>query len=90
MFVVRRTDRAKLTPADRARIGRFVRDLKSASISRVTAVTTSDQQLSPNKRAQLVSVDFKGIAHDKPVQNAVKTLRLKARASLAAATCRRC
>jgi len=83
MFVVRRTDRAKLTSADRARIEKFVRDLKSASISRVTAVATSDQQLSPNKRAQLVSVSFKGIAHDKPVQNAVKTLRLKARASLA-------
>lgn len=83
MFVVRRTDRAKLTSADRARIEKLVRDLKSASISHVTAVATSDQQLSPNKRAQLVSVDFKGIAHDKPVQNAVKTLRLKARASLA-------
>ncbi len=83
MFVVRRTDRTKLTTADRARIEKFVRDLKGASIERVTTVTTSDRQLSPNKRAQLVSVSFEGIADEKPVQAAIKTLRLKARASLA-------
>ena len=83
MFIVRRTDRAKLTTADRARVEKLVRDLKSASIQRVTAVATSNQQLSPNKRAQLVSISFKGVADEKPVQAAVKTLRLKARASLA-------
>jgi RND superfamily putative drug exporter len=82
MFIVRRTDRAKLTTADRARVEKLVRDLKSASIQRVTAVATSNQQLSPNKRAQLVSISFKGVADEKPVQAAVKTLRLKARASL--------
>jgi len=83
MFVVRRTDRAKLTTADRTRIEKFVRDLKGAAVQRVTAVATGDQQLSPNKRAQLVSVSFEGVADEKPVQNAIKTLRLKARASLA-------
>jgi RND superfamily putative drug exporter len=82
MFIVRRTDRTKLTTADRARVEKLVRDLKSASIQRVTAVMTSDQQLSPNKRAQLVSISFKGVADEKPVQAAVKTLRLKAKASL--------
>ena len=54
MFVVRRTDRSKLTATDRARVKTLVRDLKSASITRVVAVSTSDQQISPNKRAQLV------------------------------------
>lgn len=83
MFVVRRADRAELTTPDRARVEELVRDLKSTSIPRVAAVTTSDQQLSPNTRAQLVTVGFKGVADDKPVQEAVKTLRLKARASLA-------
>ena len=83
MFIVRRTDRAKFTSTDRARVEKLVRDLKSASIQRVTAVATSDQQVSPNKRAQLVSISFKGVADEKPVQAAVKTLRLKARASLA-------
>lgn len=82
MFVVRRGDRAKLTASDRARVKRLVRDLKSASIPRVAAVTTSDQQLSPNKRAQLVTVGFKGVADEKPVQDAITTLRLKAKASL--------
>ncbi len=83
MFIVRRTDRAKLTSTDRARAEKLVRDLKSASIQRVAAVSTSDQQVSPNKRAQLITIGFKGVADDKPVQAAVKTLRLKARASLA-------
>jgi RND superfamily putative drug exporter len=83
MFVVRRTDRTKLTAADRTRIEKFVRDLKGASVQRVTTVATSDRQLSPNKRAQLVSVSFKGVADEKPVQEAIKSLRLKARASLA-------
>lgn len=82
MFIVRRTDRAKLTTADRARIEKFVRDLKGAAVQRVTAVATSDQQISPNKRAQLVSIGFKGVADEKPVQEAIKTLRVKARASL--------
>ena len=83
MFIVRRTDRAKLTTADQARVEKLVRDLKGAAIQRVTAVATSDQQLSPNKRAQLITIGFKGVADEKPVQAAVKTLRLKARASLA-------
>ena len=82
MFVVRRTDRSKLTSTDRARVEKLVRDLKSASIPRVTAVTTSGQQISPNERAQLVTIGFKGVADEKPVQDAVKTLRLKAQASL--------
>ncbi len=82
MFVVRRSDRGKLTSTDRARVEKLVRDLKSASIPRVAAVSTSDQQLSPNKRAQLITIGFKGVADDKPVQDAVKTLRLKAKASL--------
>ena len=82
IFVVRRTDRAKLTSTDRDRVEKLVRDLKSASIERVTAVATSDQQISPNKRAQLVSISFRGVADERPVQAAVKTLRLKARASL--------
>jgi RND superfamily putative drug exporter len=83
MFIVRRTDRATLTATDRTRVKKLVRDLKSASIQRVTAVVTGNQQLSPNKRAQLVSVSFEGLADEKPVQAAVKELRLKARASLA-------
>jgi RND superfamily putative drug exporter len=82
MFVVRRADRAKLTATDRARVEQFVRDLKRASVPRVAAVSTSDQQISPNKRAQLVSIGFQGVADERPVQGAIKTLRLKAKASL--------
>lgn len=83
IFVVRRTDRASFTRTDRARVTRLVRDLKSAGIQRVTAVSTSAAQVAPSRRAQLVSVSFHGTAQDKPVQAAVKELRLRARTSLA-------
>ena len=83
IFVVRRSDRTKLTSADRARISKLVRDLRSARIQRVTAVSTGAGQVAPNRRAQLVTVSFRGTAQDKPVQTAVKELRQRARSSLA-------
>jgi len=83
MFIVRRSDHAPLTSTDRARVRKLASDLKSAAIPRVTAVSTSAQQVSPNKRGQLVAIAFRGTSDEKPVQAAVKELRLKARASLA-------
>jgi RND superfamily putative drug exporter len=83
VFVVRRTDQAPLTSADRARITKLAHDLKIAGIQRVTAVTTGTAQIAPNRRAQLVSVSFQGTSQDKPVQAAVKELRQHARTSLA-------
>jgi RND superfamily putative drug exporter len=83
MFIVRRSDRAPLSSTDRARVTKMVRDLKSAAIPRVTAVSTSAAQVSPNRRGQLVTVAFRGTPDEKPVRAAVEELRTKARASLA-------
>ncbi|MGD0272669.1 MAG: MMPL family transporter [Gaiellaceae bacterium] len=83
IFVVRRSDQTALTSADRARVSKLARDLSSARIHRVTAVSTGATQVAPNRRAQLVTVSFRGTAQDKPVQTAVKELRQRARTSLA-------
>lgn len=83
VFVVRRPDGAPLGGADRSQVARLARDLQRARIPRVTEVSTGPAQVAPSRRAQLVSVFFRGTAQDQPVRDAVKALRAHARASLA-------
>jgi putative drug exporter of the RND superfamily len=75
LFVVSREDGAKLTPADTARVDEIAKQLDTAGIERVTAVSTGEDHVAPNGKVQLVDVAFDGEATDEPVQDAVKELR---------------
>jgi putative drug exporter of the RND superfamily len=78
VFVVRRTDGARLTAADEQKTAALARHLQQARIASVTSVATSHAQLAPNSRVQLVQVGFNGPAQSKPVEHAITPLRSQA------------
>jgi len=82
IFVVKRADNAKLDAADEQKAAALARHLARAQIPAVNSVTTSNAQLAPNGKLQLVQVAFNAPAQDKGVSNAVKPLRQAADAFL--------
>lgn len=75
LFVVRRDDGGQLTAADRGKIAELVGTLERARVERVRAVQTGPEQLSPDRRVQLVAVALQGLPSDDPVADAVDRLR---------------
>ncbi|UJA21694.1 MMPL family transporter [Thermoleophilia bacterium SCSIO 60948] len=75
LFVVRRQDGAALTAPDRRQIAELVQDLEGSRIERVRGVQTGPEQLSPDRRVQLVAVALEGLPSDDPVAEAVDRLR---------------
>jgi putative drug exporter of the RND superfamily len=78
VFVVKRTDGARLTAADEQKTAALAQKLQQARIPSVSSVATSQAQLAPNGNVQLVQVGFNGPAQSKPVENAIKPLRSQA------------
>jgi len=83
VFVVKRTDGAKLTAADQNRVAALTMGLNKAGINHVAAAVTSNAMLAPTGTAQIVSVVYKGSQTDRKLQNAVPLLRDKASTLLA-------
>jgi len=78
LFVVKRDDGAALTAADRAKVAALAKALAGAGIERVSSVATSEAQLAPNGKAQLVQLAFDGTSQDQAVKDAVEPLRAEA------------
>jgi RND superfamily putative drug exporter len=78
LFVVHRSDGARLTTADLGRIGAMTLALNKDHIAHVTGIITSRAMLAPNGKMQLVTALFNGNAADTNLQNAVPLLRADA------------
>jgi RND superfamily putative drug exporter len=83
VFVIKRTDGAKLTAADKAKASDLATKLSAAKLEHVSAVVTSPQSLSPDGTAQIVTVIFDGALSDQTLPEAVPVLRDKASAAIA-------
>lgn len=77
VFVFRREDGGRLTPADRAAVSRTARALSAAGVARVQRVATGPDALSPDGTIQLAQVQVDGTAGDKAVMDAVTKLRAR-------------
>lgn len=66
---------APLTTKEQQVVTSTVSALTDQHIKRVDSIITSDQQLAPNKKAQLATVTYQGVADDKDTINAVKDVR---------------
>ncbi len=75
IFIVERIDGNFLTPNDRLEIGSLAARLQRARIASVARVSTGLRLSSPNGKAQLIDVAFRGSSQDQSVQQAVGTLR---------------
>lgn len=64
-----------LNASEQKKIAAIVGDLNAKHIDHVVSVTTSSQQLAPNKKAQLATVTYTGRGQDKASINAVKDVR---------------
>ena len=82
IFIVERGDGHKLTPNDRREIGMLAARLQTAKIASVGRVSTGVRLSSPNGKAQLIDVAFRGSSEDPSVQQAVGTLRTNANSIL--------
>ena len=78
VFVVKRADGGKLTAADVEKTTAFADGLSAAKIDKVAAAMTSEQSMSPDGTAQLVTVVFSGTDGDESLGAAVPVLRDKA------------
>jgi RND superfamily putative drug exporter len=74
-FVFKRADGRSLTAKDSAMVSMVADSLQASGIPSVHAVLTDSQQVAPNRRVQLAQVVFDGSSTDKPVVDAVSTLR---------------
>ncbi len=88
IFIVERNDEHRLTPNDRREIGTLAARLQASKIESVARVTTGLRLSSPNGKAQLVDVAFRGSSQDPSVQQAVGTLRQRADSILRAGSLR--
>jgi RND superfamily putative drug exporter len=75
VFVIKRSDRGKLTAANQKDIVALADKLNGAKIEHVAAVVTSKAMIAPNGTAQLVTVVFNGLQGDQKLQDAVPSLR---------------
>ncbi|MDB5185146.1 MAG: hypothetical protein JWN38_954 [Candidatus Saccharibacteria bacterium] len=75
IIVFKTTSGSALSASEQATITAKVSALSAKKIKRVDSITTSDQQLSPNKKVQLATVTYQGTANDKDTINAVKDVR---------------
>ena len=75
IIVVKRQDGAELTTSDQATIGQIATSLQAKGIDKVTAVVTSDQMISTNKKIALISVALDGETSDSAVTGAVTEVR---------------
>ncbi len=82
VFVVKRADGGALTPADMQKATAFADGLSGAQVDKVASVITSEQSISPDGTAQLVTVVFSGPQGDESLGDAVPALRDKAEALL--------
>jgi RND superfamily putative drug exporter len=83
VFVVKRTDGAKLRAADLNRVAALTVGLNKARIEHVAAAVTSPAMLAPTGTAQIVTVVYKGSQTDQTLQDAVPLLRERASILLA-------
>jgi RND superfamily putative drug exporter len=79
VIVVKRSDGAKLTEPDVAKVGQTAAALQAKKYPTVTAVSTSKETVAPNKAVQVVVVGMKGTSTDdsKKQADAVKDIRLQ-------------
>lgn len=82
VFVVKRADGAALTAAEVEKVTAFADALGAAQLDKVAAAMTSEQSMSPDGTAQLVTVVFTGADGDESLGDAVPALRDKADALL--------
>ena len=80
--VLKRTDGAALTEADRAKAGEVAERLQAAGIERVTLVVTGPQAVSSNGQVQLVNVGLEGIGDDPRLLAAVERIREEVRSAV--------
>jgi RND superfamily putative drug exporter len=64
-----------LSPADIQTIESIVRNISAQHLAHILTVTTSLQQLAPNRQVMLGSVIYSGMPADKSTYSAVKTVR---------------
>lgn len=75
IIVVRRGDGAELTTTDVDRVAQIAADLQSRKYDKVTAVATSAQMVSTNRKIALINVALDGTVQDKAVTGAVTKIR---------------
>lgn len=75
IIVFKSKDGKALSPTDQDLISETVKKLDSDHLKNVSSIKTSQQQLAPNKTAQLATVVYSGSSQDTNVLNAVKTVR---------------
>jgi RND superfamily putative drug exporter len=83
LIVFKRSDGARLTPADGRAVTAATARLDRAGIDRVAGVRTSPRAVSPSGDLQLAQVRFRGAETDDAVQEAVRRLRTETTQALA-------
>jgi len=75
--VVKRTDGAKITPADTTKLTQVAKDLTAKKYPSVVQVATGPETVAPNKVVQIISVGLKGQSQDdqKKQGDAIKQMR---------------
>lgn len=64
-----------LTPAEITKVQKIARNLNAEHMKHIESVTTSPQQLAPNRKAMLATVTFSGDPNDTSTINSVKVVR---------------
>jgi RND superfamily putative drug exporter len=75
IIVFQNKTKTALTEQDKAEIFIAVHKLSASHPGRVTSVSTSDRQISPNGKVQLATVIYSGDAQNKATLDSVKTVR---------------
>lgn len=75
IIVFKASDGGKLNDANLQTITKTVKKLNDANLSHVASVVTSEQQIAPNKKAQLATVTYSGSDQAAETIDAVKTVR---------------
>lgn len=77
LIVVKRTDGAKLTPADTSKVEQAAKNLAAKKYPSVQAFETSADSVAPNKTVQIVNVPMKGQGSDEQskMMDSIKDIR---------------